>query len=44
MIKSGDVLFLEDGCYHKIKIKLVKIDDQKYLRVDYQTHPMDYLL
>lgn len=43
MIKSGNVLFLEDGCYRKIYIKLVKINDQEFLRVDHHLHPMDYL-
>jgi len=43
MIKSRNVLFLEDGCYRKIIIKLIKIDNQEYLRVDLHAHPMDYL-
>ncbi len=42
-IKSGDVLFLEDGCYRKVKVKLVNAEDHEYLRVDYHIHPMDYL-
>lgn len=41
-IKSGEVLFLEDGGYRKVKVKLMKVQDQEYLRVDYHTHPMDY--
>jgi len=43
MIKSGNVLFLEDGCYRKVKVKLIKVEDQEYLRVDYHTHPIDYV-
>lgn len=43
MIKSGNVLFLEDGCYRKVYIKLVKIEGQEYLRVDHYAHPVDYL-
>lgn len=43
MIKARDVLFLEDGCYRKVKIKLVNVEGQEYLRVDYHNHPMDYL-
>lgn len=43
IIKSRDFLFLEEGCYRKVFIKLVKVDDQEYLRVDHHVHPMDYL-
>jgi len=43
MIKSGNVLFLEDGCYRKVFIKLAKIEGQEYLRVDHYPHPTDYL-
>lgn len=43
MIKARDVLFLEDGCNRKVKVKLIKVEDQEFLRVDYHTHPMDYL-
>lgn len=43
MIKSREVIFLEDGCYRKVKVKLVKVEEQEYLRVDHHVHPMDYL-
>ena len=43
LIKAGNILFLEDGCYRKVYIKLLKIDGKEYLRVDHYPHPMDYL-
>jgi hypothetical protein len=43
LIKARDVIFLEDGCYRKVFIKLTKIEGQEYLRVDHYPHPTDYL-
>jgi len=42
MIKSGDVLFLEYGCYRKVKVKIAKAEDHEYLRVDCQIDPWYY--
>ncbi len=42
MIKSGDVLFLEDGSYRKVKVKLIKSEDNNYLRVDHHVLASDY--
>jgi hypothetical protein len=42
IIRSRDILFLEDGCYRMVKIKLVKVEDQEYLRVDHFSKPLDY--
>ena len=43
LIKTGNSLFIHDGCYRKVLIKVVKVESLEYLRVDYQPHPIDYL-
>ncbi len=43
MIKSQEELFIKDGCYRKVRVKLIEVEGKEYLRVDYHTHPMDYL-
>jgi hypothetical protein len=42
MIKTGDVLFFHDGCYRNVTIKIVSVQRNDYLRVDYQPAPFDY--
>jgi hypothetical protein len=42
LLKNGDILFMFDGCYHRIFIKLLIIDNQEFLRVDNFSHPFDY--
>lgn len=40
--KKGDIFFIEDGCYRKIKIELLNYENEVYLRVDCHAAPFDY--
>lgn len=42
LIKDGNHLFIHDGCYRKVNIKIVRVENLEYLRVDFHTHPLDY--
>jgi hypothetical protein len=42
LITAGNSLFIHDGCYRKVLIKIVRVDNNEYLRVDHQPHPIDY--
>lgn len=43
MLRTRVVVFLYDGCYHRMFVKLVKTETGEYLRVDHQNHASDYL-
>jgi hypothetical protein len=42
MIKEGTFLFLHDGCYRRIEVKIVPVQNKEFLRVDSFSHPFDY--
>ncbi len=42
LLHSHDKMFLHDGCYRRIDLKLVWVDDQEFLRVDCFNAPFDY--
>ncbi len=42
LLNTHDKMFLYDGCYHRIDLKLVFVDHQEYLRVDCFNAPFDY--
>jgi len=42
MIKAGICLFLHDGCYRKVFVKIACVKQIEYLRVDHFPHPQDY--
>jgi len=44
LLNSHDKMFLFDGCYRRIDLKLVLLDNQEYLRVDCFSAPFDYLV
>ncbi len=43
MVKNGEVLFINDGCYRQVKVKLLIIDSVEYLRIDNYKQPFDFL-
>jgi hypothetical protein len=43
MIKNGNVLFTHDGCYRRLRVKIMVIDKQEYLRVGRYAVPRDDL-
>jgi hypothetical protein len=43
MVKNGEVLFVNDGCYRQLKVKLLKINEVEYLRIDHYKQPFDFL-
>lgn len=43
MVKNGEFLFLNDGCYRQVKVKLHKIEGVEYLRIDHYKQPFDFL-
>ena len=42
LIKTGNTVFIQDGCYNKICIKIYEINGVDYLRVDNHSNPVDY--
>lgn len=42
LIKSGNTVFIQDGCYHKICIEIIDINGVEYLRADKHLAPFDY--
>lgn len=42
LINAGLTFFIEDGRYKRIRLKMVKIDDDIFLRVDCHSAPFDY--
>lgn len=42
MIKKGDVLFIHDGSYRQIIIKIVCIEGEEFIRVDRHFARQDY--
>ena len=43
MIKTGNILFVEDGDYRKIIINIYKYQHEEYLRIDNLPLRFDYL-
>jgi len=42
LINAGQAFFIEDGTYKRIRLKMVKIDEDIFLRVDSHIAPFDY--
>jgi len=42
LIKTGNTVFVQDGCYNKICIEIFEINGVEYLRADKRPAPFDY--
>ncbi|PKN98361.1 MAG: hypothetical protein CVU42_12580 [Chloroflexi bacterium HGW-Chloroflexi-4] len=43
MINAGNILFIEDKSNHRIRIKLINVENDLFLRIDKLSQPYDYL-